>query len=188
VLAIQHPARLEGAAPVSTVRHHYENQSDVEFLLHAVGRMWLAGARIDWTPLTVPDVTGSHADVSVRAALVLDRVFRNNRPRRPCRAPTARVDDWFYVPTWERTPFPTERPAGFWLVIADRSSAGLDVKMKLDARGVESALVWFGQRFHERFDGSFEVRPRRARGLCPVIPRDRAPRGARAQQSSTSAA
>ena len=48
VLAMQHPARREGAVTVSAIRHVYENQSDVEFLLHAVGRMWVAGAAIDW--------------------------------------------------------------------------------------------------------------------------------------------
>jgi acyl transferase domain-containing protein len=159
VLAMQHPARRDGAVSVSTVRHHYENQSDVEFLLHAVGRMWLAGARIDWEGAT----DGRRRRIPLPTYPFERRSYwieSSATPTpTPVPAPIARVDDWFYVPTWERTPYPTELAGGFWLVIADRSSAGLDVKTKLDARGVESALVWFGQRFHERFDGSFEVRP-----------------------------
>src|SRR6185503_9195670 len=40
MLAMQHPER-NGADPVtvSSIRHDYENQSDVEFLLHAIGKL-----------------------------------------------------------------------------------------------------------------------------------------------------
>src|ERR1019366_4726788 len=45
VLAMQHPDRQNAADPVtiSSIRHHYENQSDVEFLLQGIGRLWLSG-------------------------------------------------------------------------------------------------------------------------------------------------
>src|SRR5207244_11855670 len=33
---------------VSSIRHDYENQSDVEFFLHAIGKLWLSGADINW--------------------------------------------------------------------------------------------------------------------------------------------
>src|SRR6185503_4366896 len=45
VLVMQHPDRRDGGEPVavSSIRHHYENLSDVEFLWHAIGRLWLSG-------------------------------------------------------------------------------------------------------------------------------------------------
>src|SRR5204863_2425837 len=49
-LAMQHPDR-QGAGDlvaVSSIRHHYENQSDVEFLWHGIGRLWLSGAELTW--------------------------------------------------------------------------------------------------------------------------------------------
>ncbi|MGA3212802.1 MAG: acyltransferase domain-containing protein, partial [Terriglobales bacterium] len=50
VLAMQHPERQRAADPVtvSSLRHHYENQSDVEFLLQGIGRLWLSGIEIQW--------------------------------------------------------------------------------------------------------------------------------------------
>ncbi len=53
VLAMQHPARAAAADPVtlSSLRHDYENQPDVEFILNAAGRLWLAGTQIDWEKL-----------------------------------------------------------------------------------------------------------------------------------------
>src|SRR5258708_29440007 len=50
VLAMQHPDRHNSADPVtiSSIRPHYENESDIAFLLHGVGRLWLSGVEIRW--------------------------------------------------------------------------------------------------------------------------------------------
>ena len=34
---------------LASLRHAYENQSDVEFILNTVAQLWLAGIDIDWT-------------------------------------------------------------------------------------------------------------------------------------------
>ena len=50
VLAMQHPERRRTGTPlaISSIRHHYENQSDVEFLWHAIGKLWVSGTAINW--------------------------------------------------------------------------------------------------------------------------------------------
>ena len=50
VLAMQHPGRQNAADPItiSSIRPHYENQSDAEFLLQGIGRLWLSGVEIGW--------------------------------------------------------------------------------------------------------------------------------------------
>src|SRR5256885_6783537 len=50
VLAMQHPDRRDGGAPVvvSSIRHQYEHQSDVDFLWQCIAKLWLAGAEITW--------------------------------------------------------------------------------------------------------------------------------------------
>jgi len=50
-LAMQHPARGETGNPVvvSTLRPHYEHNSDVELLLQSIGRLWLSRVKIDWS-------------------------------------------------------------------------------------------------------------------------------------------
>jgi malonyl CoA-acyl carrier protein transacylase len=52
ILANQHPQRkgpLRGA--ISSIRQRYENESDPQVLLAAIGRTWLAGIAIDWRGL-----------------------------------------------------------------------------------------------------------------------------------------
>ena len=53
-LVLQHPAAVAaggtGRPPtaVASLRHAYETSSDVDFLLAALGKLWLAGAEVDW--------------------------------------------------------------------------------------------------------------------------------------------
>jgi len=46
-LARQHPAKSAGHAVISTLRHPKEQVSDEAYLLNSVGRLWLAGVKID---------------------------------------------------------------------------------------------------------------------------------------------
>ena len=50
---MQHPDRTHAQDPVTiaSLRHFYENQSDVEFLMHSIGKLWLSGADIKWESL-----------------------------------------------------------------------------------------------------------------------------------------
>ena len=68
VLAMQHPDRNKAGNPVtiSSLRHHYENQSDVDFLWHSIGKLWLSGAEINWENLH-----RSAMDAECRCRLIL---------------------------------------------------------------------------------------------------------------------
>jgi malonyl CoA-acyl carrier protein transacylase len=58
ILANQHPQRkgpLRGA--ISSIRQRYENESDVQVLLAAIGRAWLAGTAISWQELRPANIT-----------------------------------------------------------------------------------------------------------------------------------
>jgi phthiocerol/phenolphthiocerol synthesis type-I polyketide synthase E len=44
-----HPNTHAMTMPISSLRHAREQKSDQECLLEAVGRLWIAGAQIDWT-------------------------------------------------------------------------------------------------------------------------------------------
>ena len=48
-LAKQHPNKATEQVLLTSVRHPQENQSDVAFLLTALGKLWLAGVKIDWS-------------------------------------------------------------------------------------------------------------------------------------------
>ncbi len=47
-LARQHPQKSTARAILSSLRHPKETTPDVQFLLTSLGRLWLAGAEIDW--------------------------------------------------------------------------------------------------------------------------------------------
>ena len=167
VLAMQHPDRRDAGHPVtvSSIRHHYENQPDVEFLLDAIGRLWLSGADIQW-----------------------DNVYRGERRRRvslppypfegqqhwlePLRAPDAgprtqgsvhknpNPSEWLYVPSWKRllpraigiheAALPAEI-SGKWLVFADDSGFGSVLIRRLKAAGQNVVSVRAGGNF-QRLD------------------------------------
>jgi len=165
VLALQHPDRRNGGDPVavSSIRHDYENRSDVEFLWHGIGRLWLSGAEIQWDqapsggrrrmPLPTYPFERQHYWIEAKSE---SSVRRSENPG---------LDNWFYVPTWERTPFPSElRPTSrqqdaLWLIISDRYGGGRGLKAKLDNLQLETRFVCFGEQFVQRADGSFELNP-----------------------------
>ena len=175
VLAMQHPDRRNGGDPVavSSIRHDYENQSDVEFLWHGIGRVWLSGAEIQWDKvpsggrrrrLPLPTYPFERQRYWIEAKPESSRRTEQLEQR----AEPSGLDDWFHVPTWERTPFPSEiRPSfrqrdAFWLIIADRYGGGRGLKAKLDDLHLETGFVCFGEQFVQRADGSFELNPGRA--------------------------
>ncbi|HEX4460307.1 MAG TPA: acyltransferase domain-containing protein, partial [Polyangia bacterium] len=48
------PAGARPSAVVTTVRHPQDEQSDQAYLMTALGRLWIAGAEIDWAALHAP--------------------------------------------------------------------------------------------------------------------------------------
>ena len=99
VLAAQHPARAEsaGVSAVHSLRHDYENESDVEVLLHAVGKLWVCGIDTHWQPAAARRIALPTYPFE-RQHYWLDQ--EKSSPQREG------LDNWFYVPTWERTPLP----------------------------------------------------------------------------------
>jgi acyl transferase domain-containing protein len=177
VLAMQHPGRRNAADPVtiSSIRPHYENESDVEFLLQGVGRLWLAGVALGWE--------GIHPGQGRRRVSLPTYPFersnywiettsgsRNIAPEQKSVSAKSSLDDWFYAPSWKRTQFPSDvvevdasHPA-FWLIVADRHGGGARLKSKLEAGGMSAAMVRFGETTVRHTDGSFEVNPARIEG------------------------
>jgi len=174
VLAMQHPDRKGGGNPtvLSSIRNHYENRNDVELLLDSIGGLWLSGTAINWGDVhrrekrhkvPLPTYPFERRLYWIDAA---DPTIKSER--RPIGAPelaSSGIDNWFYVPGWERTPFAGELrnesnpERASWLVIGDRYGGGARVKAKLENLGLKAELARFGDKFSRRNDGSFEVNP-----------------------------
>ncbi len=171
VLAMQHPARQKAGnpVPVASLRHHYENESDLELLLNAAGRLWISGADLRWEKF--------HAGRAARKVSLPTYPFErqnfwigNESTQAASRSKSAGpsslgIDDWFYVPSWERTLFPRNlqnqsEPDGIlWLVVTDRPEHATSFRKLITSRGTEVQSVIFGGKFARSPDGVFEINP-----------------------------
>jgi acyl transferase domain-containing protein/acyl carrier protein len=174
-LAMQHPDRGRAADPVtiSSIRPHYENESDVDVLLQGIGKLWLAGAEINWEDV-------HHGKKPRRISLPTYPFERQNywienentdpqtkpEPHARSEGPDrSSIDDWFYVPTWERTPFAGDINTGgsgdgsTWLIFSDRWGGGNGFQKKLKEFGAAVHVARFGDTFQRQNDGTFEMNP-----------------------------
>jgi acyl transferase domain-containing protein len=176
VLAMQHPESRDGGDPVSvsSIRHDYENQSDAEFLWHAIGRVWLAGVAIKWenahdgrrrrVPLpTYPFQRQNYwLETTVTPKPIRDegrgRVIHKNLDS----------SQWLYVPSWkrllpraagiQRTALQMER-TGTWLVFADESGFASTLIARLESAGHDVITVRAGDDFQQIDSRTFTIEP-----------------------------
>jgi malonyl CoA-acyl carrier protein transacylase/NAD(P)-dependent dehydrogenase (short-subunit alcohol dehydrogenase family)/acyl carrier protein len=171
VLANQHPAKPPHVAPmaVSSLRHHYENRSDLEGLLQACGKLWLAGVEPRWANL-------HRGERRKKIPLPTYPFERQNFWLEAQPSPAAEVprpepglleiDRWFHVPSWERTagfddaPADAVRPDLLWLIFADRRGDDHGFRAASNRGTSAIELVRFGKGFALAADGSTEIDPR----------------------------
>src|SRR6185295_12401924 len=131
-LVMQHPGRPSGQTVLSSLRHPQDQQSDTVFLLQALGKLWLAGAAIDWPGF----YSGERRRRLRLPTYPFERQYYWVEPRRQAfedmqrRAALRRrseVADWFYAPSWRQSssPRPADAPPAFsWLLFLDRHGLG----------------------------------------------------------------
>jgi len=173
VLAMQHPDRRNVARPVASIRHHYEHESDVEFLWHSIGRLWLSGAEIKWDKVPTD---GRRR----RVALPTYPFERQHHWQEPLRIPVPpphtsmsihknpNPAEWLYVPSWKRllprtigiheAALQTEK-AKKWLVYADDCGFASALITRLTSAGHDVITVRPGKRFQQLDPCSFIIEP-----------------------------
>jgi acyl transferase domain-containing protein len=146
VLAMQHPDRQGDAVTVSSIRHDYENQSDLDFLCQGIGGLWLSGAQIQWDKVhrggirrrvSLPPYPFERRYHWLESDRAQDADLRT--PGLVHKNPNA--SEWLYAPSWKRllprakAPVFPERSES-WLVFADDTSLGSTLIRRLQsARG-----------------------------------------------------
>jgi len=103
----QHPAAASpgGLTAVAALPRAGEGRSDTEALLEAVGRLWIAGAEIDWERLQGID----RGERRRRARLPTypferQRCWIDSAPSAAPSAPAEDPADWFWAPSWRQAP------------------------------------------------------------------------------------
>ncbi|HEX2204816.1 MAG TPA: type I polyketide synthase, partial [Longimicrobium sp.] len=144
---------------VASMRHAYERQPDAAHVLGAAGRLWAAGAPVDWEAV--------HAHERLRRVPLPTYPFERRRhwidrpssASSPMRA-TASADT-LHVPAWRRAPLvvSTDVESTSWLVLADEAGVGAGLASRLRARGHAVAVAHAGERFAHVGDDAYTVRP-----------------------------
>jgi acyl transferase domain-containing protein/acyl carrier protein len=172
-LAIQHPASSNAMERVvSTLRYSYDRRSDVAYLLHALGKLWLAGVHVDWPALYVnerppriplPTYPFEHQRYWITPQKPEETIHTRSLPSER----KLGIADWFYIPSWKRSLLPC--PFGHriladqkqhWLVLVDECGIGSQVVERLEQAGQDVTRVLVGDRFRRLGDQIYVINPR----------------------------
>ncbi len=166
-LALRHPDRRPEQPALASLRSAREVQSDSAFLLTTLGRLWQAGAAVDWD--------GFHAGEQRRRLPLPTYPFQRERywiePQKSTGATTAPTavtparrppDNWFYAPSWQRMPVASFDMAALperWLIFGDPAHVGSELERRLEAAGRDTVRVWAGPQFQSAGDRDYTVQP-----------------------------
>jgi len=157
---------------LTSLRHPQEQQSDIAFLLNSLGRLWLAGVKVDWSgfytherrhhiPLPTYPFERQRYWIESKPqaeALKTDTETLGTTPL-PGKKPD--IADWFYIPSWKRSmpPQPLNSQAqaiepGCWLVFADEYGLGSRIVKRLELEGQKVITVRIGEQFGSQNNSS----------------------------------
>ncbi len=143
----------------ASVRHPREEADDREFLLGALGRLWLARVPFEVT------------DEEARRVPLPTYPFEGRRfwiepgagPARPVTGTGKKPDvaDWFYAPSWKRSAplVASASAASQYLVFEDRGGVGDELARRLVEEGKRVTRVAHGDGFGRSAEDRFTVRP-----------------------------
>jgi acyl transferase domain-containing protein len=161
-----------GLLALSALARPREQESELRGLLEALGRLWAAGAAVDWDAfhsgqrrrrVALPTYPFERKRYWIDAPAQADAEDASLRASR--RKPDAA--DWFYVPSWKRS---TTRRGTLEqvattkgrcsLIFADETGLGSLVAGRLADGGAEVFVVKAGERFGKVSERVYEINPR----------------------------
>ncbi|MBL8152085.1 MAG: SDR family NAD(P)-dependent oxidoreductase, partial [Blastocatellia bacterium] len=162
-LSSQFLTQRQDSAAISSLPHHLDQRSDEEFLLNALGQLWLEGISIDWPKLyegekrlrlPLPTYPFQRQRYWVEPCEVeeLERVSLQKSDKKRKLKSREELSNWFYLPNWKQTPLTTQplnNPEILFLIFVDRLGFGDRVAESLEAQGYKTLLVKIGERFEQ---------------------------------------
>ena len=149
-LVKQHPSSTADRVTVPTLREG----ADLDAVLEAVGRLWIAGVEVDWVKLHGGE-RRLHVPLPTypfeRQRYWIDPPKETVLPTRPVADPA----DWLWVPTWRQAPRSGVPREGRWLVFLDDLGLGERIVAKLEQDGREIVTVRKGDSFDPHHGADF---------------------------------
>ena len=162
-LVRKNPHRAARHVVFNSLPHAEDPAHDDAFLINTLGKLWVAGVRVDWpgfyqyeqrkrVPLPVYPFTPQRfwIEPKQQAMPSLEPVEK--------KAPSA---EWFYTPSWKSIPLAQKNsalPQRPWLVFVDQYGCGLKLIAGLQTIGAQVFTVEQGRQYL-RHDQAFTLRP-----------------------------
>ncbi len=182
VLARENAGAASGRVILNSIRHpnehQREQQADVSFILNTLGKLWLAGVRVDWA--------GFHANERRLRVSLPAYPFERQRYWLDAKEPAVPGDalqagfrkkpeiaDWFYVPSWKRANLPRTIGAAEeklnWLLFSDDYGIGDRVAERLLELGQDVISVRSGKQFERIGERAYALNPQDRDGYDALL-------------------
>jgi acyl transferase domain-containing protein len=159
-LAKQHTTNTGAPVAVPSMRHVQEERSDYEVLMAAVARLWVVGKSLDWKAFDrepkrrVPLPT--YPFELQRFWIEPSTEARNVSPNTLSRY--SDVADWFYAPSWKRSPLPSaSRKKETWLVLINSTRISTSLIEQLRQDGIDFITVSQGDSYVRHNNNHFSA-------------------------------
>ncbi|MEH2023711.1 type I polyketide synthase [Nostoc sp.] len=137
-----------------SLRHSYEQQPDVAFLMNTLGRLWLAGVKVDWSSFYVHEQRDRIPLPTY--PFERQRYWIDANPEANLAQPSPQalhkkpnIADWFYIPSWKRSSHLAAESTQklCYLVFIDTLGVGSQVAKQLQLEGHDVITVKVGEQF-----------------------------------------
>jgi acyl transferase domain-containing protein/acyl carrier protein len=161
---------------LSTLGHRQERQAEVAMMQRTLGRLWLSGVEVEW-----PGYYGAEQRRRVelpgypferQRCWIEPPAAGGGKGATELERERTEMADWFYRPVWkqaERRPRFAGGESGSWLLFADESGVGEELRRSLRAAGQEVVLVRVGGEYRRRGPQSYELNPESAADYQQLI-------------------
>ncbi len=173
-LVRRHPEKATDQIVLSSMRHPDHQSSDAAFLLDALGRLWLAGAPVDWLGFYAHELRGrlplpTYPFERQRYWIEPQNQARGSTPRHRSPDKKPNIADWFYLPSWKRTAPPVlatdlADQRACWLVFSDPCGLGPQMVKRLEQEEQDVITVVAGERFAKLDERKYTINPRQRDG------------------------
>jgi acyl transferase domain-containing protein/acyl carrier protein len=166
--ARQHAEPSAKRIVLTSLRHPQDQQSDVAFTLHTLGRLWLSGVVIDWAGVyarqrryRIPLPTYPFD----RQRYWVERQ-QHDLAAEPAPVTTGKrqqVAEWLYAPVWKPTSAPNEfaQSAARCLVFRDPCGIGDALALQLQRAGQDVITVAVADQFRQTGERAYAINPQR---------------------------
>jgi len=162
----QHSHQAAGQVVLPTLRHPLDKQSDVNFIVNIVGRLWLAGVSINWSgfytheqrcrvPLPTYPFERQRYWIEPQLQAAKSGEAEIKLGKKP------NIYDWFYVPSWKQVPLIQKRniTSELYLIFADECGIGSQIVKKLQQTGQDVITVLLGEEFKQVDEHTYTLNP-----------------------------